>query len=68
MSIGTYVKEMVHSDEGRTSPSVAEIIGANVLYFGWMLLKFMQSNLEQAPFTAATNLIVKRRWTNPEEA
>jgi len=25
---GTYVKEMVHSDEGRTSPSVAEVIGA----------------------------------------
>ena len=25
---GTYVKEMVHSDEGRTTPSVAEIIGA----------------------------------------
>ena len=25
---GTYVKEMVHSDEGRTTPSVAEVIGA----------------------------------------
>ena len=24
---GTYVKEMVHSDEGRTTPSVAEVIG-----------------------------------------
>jgi tRNA pseudouridine synthase 10 len=25
---GTYVKELVHSDEGRTTPSVAELIGA----------------------------------------
>ena len=25
---GTYVKELVHSDEGRTTPSVAEVIGA----------------------------------------
>ena len=24
---GTYVKEMIHSDEGRTTPSVAEVIG-----------------------------------------
>ena len=25
---GTYVKELVHSDEGRTIPSVTSIIGA----------------------------------------
>ncbi len=26
---GTYVKEMVHSDDGRTTPSVAEVIGSD---------------------------------------
>ena len=25
---GTYVKELVHSDEGRTVPSVAEVLGS----------------------------------------